>query len=59
MSEAALESQDEALIRKPKRQETESDDDKEALDDIGYNIICIGNAYVYISYFYYIYISNY
>ena len=41
MSEAVLESQDEVIIRKPKRQETECDNDKQSLDDIllglGYN----------------------
>ena len=37
MSEAVLESQDDVITRKPKRQETGSDDDKQALDDIGYN----------------------
>ena len=37
MSESVLESQDEAITRNPKREETENDDDKQALDDIGYN----------------------
>ena len=34
---AVLESQDEIVTRKPKRQETESDDNNQALDDIGYD----------------------
>ena len=34
---AALKSQDEAITRNRKRQETESDDDNQALDDVGYN----------------------
>ena len=33
MSEAVLESQDEVITRKPNREETESDDDKQTLDD--------------------------
>ena len=37
MNEAVLESQDEIITRKPKRQETESDDNNQALDDIGYD----------------------
>ena len=41
MTEAVLENQDEAITRKPKRQETECDNDKQSLDDIllglGYN----------------------
>ena len=36
MSESVLESQDEVITRKAKEEETENDDDRQALGDIGY-----------------------
>ena len=49
MCEAVLDSQDEAITRKLKRQETESDNDKQALDDIHVLGYQYNNANLYIS----------